>query len=252
MRAMRIFVPRSPVIFCIGLVQHDQIKEELTKQGMLPLLLRCAMEAKFDPLKEQKPTLEILFSLTFNHQATLLLKQHSKFLSHLKTLLASSSEKGVQWAAESLIWTLEKQETAAVEPASTVTLDDAGAYKYDIMLSYSHHDKELCYLLHDRLIKDNFRVWLDRDDMHGATMVAMAHAIGNSQFVIFCMSDSYKQSAYCQSEAHYAFQRRCQFIPIVMKEKYRPDGWLGVMVSSKVFIDFPKLNFEQAYLKLKK
>jgi hypothetical protein len=157
----------------------------------------------------------------------------------------------VQRAAEGLIWKLEKEEIAAVKPVTTVMTDDTATSKYDIMLSYSHSDKDLCYRLHDRLIKDNFRVWIDRDYMHGATMSAMADAIENSQFVVICMSDSYKQSVYCQSEAHYAFQRQCGFIPIVMRQKYRPDGWLGIMVSGKVYIDFPKLDFEQAYLKLK-
>lgn len=215
---------------------------------MLPLLLRCATETKFDPLKEQQPALKILFALTFNDQAAVLLKQNSQFISHLKTLLTSSPEKGVRRAAEGLIWKLEKEETAATKPVAT---DGAVTYAYDIMLSYSHNDKDLCYRLHERLVEDNFRVWIDRDYMHGVTMAAMAHAIENSQFVILCMSDSYKQSAYCQSEAHYAFERQCRFIPAVMKHKYRPDGWLGIMVSGKIYIDFTKLEFDQAYRKLK-
>ena len=233
------------------MAQHDQIKEELTKQGMLPLLLRCVTESKFDLLKEQQPALEILLSLAFNEQAAMSLKENSQFISHLKTLLTSSSEKGVQRAAEGLIWKLEKERAVAAKSVLTPGTDNASSHKYDIMLSYSHDDRDLCYRLYDRLVKDNFRVWIDRDHMYGETMEAMAHAIENSQFVVVCMSDSYKQSAYCRSEAHYAFQRQCHFIPVVMKHKYRPDGWLGIMISGKIFIDFPKLDFNQAYLKLK-
>jgi hypothetical protein len=223
----------------------------MTKQGMLSLFLRCATETKFDPLKEQQLALEILLILTFNEQAATVLKHNSQFISHLKILLTSSSEKGVQRAAEGLIWKLEKQEIAAPKAVANATINDAVTYKYDIMLSYSHSDKDLCYRLHDRLVKDNFRVWIDKEQMHGATMSAMANAIENSQFIVICMSDSYKQSAYCQSEAHYAFERQCHFIPAVMKQKYRPDGWLGIMVSGKIYVDFPKLEFEQAYAKLK-
>ena len=61
------------LISCVGLVQHDQIKEELRKEGILPQLIRCATEIKFDPLKEQQPALEILLALTFNDQAAILL-----------------------------------------------------------------------------------------------------------------------------------------------------------------------------------
>lgn len=206
---------------------------------------------KFDLLKEQQPALEMLLSLVFNEQAAISLKENSQFLSHLKTHLTSSPEKGIQRAAEGLIWKLEKERAATTKSVVTLETDNASRYKYEIMLSYSHDDKDLCHRLYDRLVQDNFRVWIDRDQMYGGTMEAMAHAIENSQFVVVCMSESYKQSVYCRSEAHYAFQRQCHFIPVVMKQKYRPDGWLGIMISGKIFIDFPKLDFNQAYLKLR-
>jgi hypothetical protein len=119
------------------------------------------------------------------------------------------------------------------------------------MLSYSHSDKDLCYRIHDQLIQDQFRVWIDRDQMHGQTMVAMANAIENSEFVFICMSEAYKRSAYCQSEAHYAFERQCSLIPLIMKSNYRPDGWLGILVSGKIYVDFTKVEFDIAYQKLK-
>ena len=49
------------------------------------------------------------------------------------------------------------------------------------MISYSHSDKQLCHQIHEQLVKDGFRVWIDRDHMHGATMIAMANAIENSE-----------------------------------------------------------------------
>ncbi|CAF1025283.1 unnamed protein product [Rotaria sp. Silwood1] len=233
------------------LVQHDQIKEELTKQGILPHLLRCATETKFDPVHEQQPTLEILLALTFHDQAAILLKENSQFISHLHTLINSSSEQGLRRAAEGLLWKLEKEEIATAKLVTIPITKDVRNYKYDIMLSYSHRDKDLCHRIYDRLVKDNFRIWIDRDQMHGSTMVAMADAIENAEFVFVCMSDAYKQSAYCQSEAQYAYERQCHLIPIVMKQNYRPDGRLGIMVSGKIYVDFPKLGFDQAYLKLK-
>ena len=228
------------------LVQHDQIKEELTKQGILSLLIRCATETKYDPIKAQQPAIEILLALTFNDEAANQLKKNTQFISKLKILITSTTKHFLKRAAESLIWELEKSKS----DTSLITID-VNTQKYDIMLSYSHSDKDLCYHIHDRLIKDQYRVWLDREYMHGATMVAMANAIENSEFVLICMSDAYKQSAYCQSEAHYAFERRRYLIPLIMKSYYRPDGWLGIMASGKMYIDFPKLGFDLAYERLK-
>ncbi|CAF4886064.1 unnamed protein product [Rotaria sp. Silwood1] len=82
--------------------------------------------------------------------------------------------------------------------------------------------------------------------MYGATMITMAEAIENSEFVLICMSDIYKQSVYCQSEAHYAFERRCHLIPLIMKPCYKPDGWLGIMLYEMCMI-----NRESMYQSLK-
>ncbi|CAF2068669.1 unnamed protein product, partial [Rotaria magnacalcarata] len=39
------------------------------------------------------------------------------------------------------------------------------------------------------------------------------------------ISDSYKQSTYCQAEAEYAFKRERRLLPIMVKPKYKPSGW---------------------------
>ena len=228
------------------LIQHDQIKEELTKQGILSLLIRCATESKFESMEARLPALEILLALTFNPEAAHRLKQNSKFNSILKTLSVKSTEQRLQRVTERILWKLEKEQQEDILPRKTSLKEKS----YHIMLSYSHSDKDLCYRIHDRLVKDQFKVWIDREQMHGQTMAAMANAIENSEFVFICMSDAYKQSAYCQSEAHYAFERRCLLIPLIMKSHYRPDGWLGILVSGKIYVDFTKLEFEVAYQKL--
>ncbi|CAF4940341.1 unnamed protein product, partial [Rotaria socialis] len=79
---------------------------------------------------------------------------------------------------------------------------------------------------------------------------AMSNAIEKSEFVFVCMSDSYKQSGYCKMEAYYALERQCCIIPLIMKAQYRPDGWLGIIVTGRMRIDLPKYGFEDAYDKL--
>jgi hypothetical protein len=81
-------------------------------------------------------------------------------------------------------------------------------------------------------------------------MSAMADAVENSEFVIMCMSDSYKQSTYCQAEAEYAFKCKRRLIPLKMRKGYRPDGWLGFMIGSRMYIDFGRYDFKTACEKL--
>ena len=61
-----------------------------------------------------------------------------------------------------------------------------------------------------------------------------------------CMSETYKQSANCQSEAEYAFKRKKHIIPVKMTEEYIPDGWLGFILGTRMYIDFGKYDFEKA------
>ena len=61
-----------------------------------------------------------------------------------------------------------------------------------------------------------------------------------------CMSETYKQSANCQSEAEYAFKRKKHIIPVKITEEYIPDGWLGFILGTRMYIDFGKYDFEKA------
>jgi hypothetical protein len=81
-------------------------------------------------------------------------------------------------------------------------------------------------------------------------MSAMADAVENSEFVIMCMSDSYKQSTYCQAEAEYAFKCKRRLLPLVMRPGYKPNGWLGFMIGTRLYVDFGRFEFETACEKL--
>lgn len=205
------------------------------------------METKFDPLKIQKPALEILLALSFTKDASSYLKENEKFMSYIRNLSSNvnTGKSSLLRAAEALLWKLEEETVAVAKPTIS------NSYRYDIMISYSHSDKRLCHQIYEQLIKDEFRVWIDREDMHGSPMVAMANAIENSNIVLICMSDAYKQSVYCQSEAHYAFERRRRLIPLIIEPQYKPDGWLGIIVTGKIYIHFAKIGFKLAYENLK-
>jgi hypothetical protein len=81
-------------------------------------------------------------------------------------------------------------------------------------------------------------------------MSAMAEAVENSEFVLICMSDSYKQSTYCQAEAEYAFGCKRRLLPLIVRPGYRADGWLGFMMGSRIYVDFGFFDFDTACGKL--
>lgn len=159
----------------------------------------------------------------------------------------------------------EKQLITTIKPAVDATGERM--FQYDMMISYCHADKELVYKIHKFLLERGLKIWIDLDNMYGPgkqiliillrlvsyeflAMNAMADAVENSEFVLLCMSDSYKQSTYCQAEAEYAFNCKRGLLPLIVREGYRPDGWLGFMIGSRIYVDFGRFDFVTACDKL--
>ena len=67
-------------------VQHDHVKTELIQHAALPLLVKCTVEARFDPIKVQLVALEILLALSFNNEAFSILRKHQDFIDHIRGL----------------------------------------------------------------------------------------------------------------------------------------------------------------------
>ncbi|UJR27657.1 hypothetical protein I4U23_008938 [Adineta vaga] len=265
-----------------GLIQHDHIKTEISKENVLPFLLELT-----DKLtgKAYVLLLEILWSLTFHDESAVLLRSNASFLKRIETISKESRDEALKKAADGLVWKLirepefldkiakqeENEEHTDVDVTQTIVeeiVNDAGQkqlvttikpathpsgeriFQFDIMISYCHADKELTHKIHKFLVKQGFKIWIDLDNMNGPAMSAMADAVENSEFVIMCMSDSYKQSTYCQAEAEYAFNCKRRLIPLIMRAKYRPDGWLGFLIGSRIYVDFGRFDFDTACRKL--
>ena len=77
----------------------------------------------------------------------------------------------------------------------------------------------------------------------------MADAVENSIVVIICFSERYQASPNCRlglfgrvqkyksrfAEAEYAWAQKKSIIPVRTEPKYRPTGWLGMMIGTKMW-----------------
>ena len=79
-------------------------------------------------------------------------------------------------------------------------------YSYDLLISYSHQDKDICYQIHEQLLADGFKIWIDSENIYGSTIDRMADTIENSQFIPFCVSHRYETSPYCKTEGQYTYE----------------------------------------------
>ncbi|CAF3443662.1 unnamed protein product, partial [Rotaria sp. Silwood2] len=231
-------------------IQHDEIKQEIVKQNYFSILIRCVTQKDLHVGLVLQISLEIIWSLTFNnHIYDMLINNYENFFIYLKNILINSKEEGVQAATKGILWKLES-ESNHKKTIVDIHENNNCDKKYDIMISYSHLNKDLCHQIYRNLIDLQYTVWLDFENMYGSTLQSMAQAIEASDIILIGMSNPYKQSAYCRSEAEYAYTRQRHIIPLIMEKKYRPDGWLGFICASKLYVDFTKTDFEQAFQKL--
>ena len=113
---------------------------------------------------------------------------------------------------EQIKWTIDvknKSITEDQEPNSKQT---------QIMISYNSASRNLCMKIKEELEKNNFKVWIDVDEIHGSSLEAMARAVESSDYILMCVTEKYRQSVNCQAEAQYAFKLKKKIIPLVMQK----------------------------------
>jgi predicted kinase len=129
--------------------------------------------------------------------------------------------------------------------------EDGTAPERHIMLSYcwgqadangKFPNQQLVLRLRESLQRRGYNVWMDVDDLSGSTLNAMADAVEKADVVIVVMTRGYKESAACRMEADYAYELNGRHgLPKIVPlkaEQFRPDGWLGMLLGSKLYFNF--------------
>ena len=216
----------------LSLTKSDAIKENIARLRCLPLFIEMSDEYPI--------VYDILWAVSFNKDIQRQLRSNSNFMSKLKHLANECDNQQIRKMTHGLLWNLE------INHKDPPVTDIDQQNSFDMMISYSHKDKSLCRQIYDELIKTGYRVWIDFDQMHGNVMDAMAHAIEQSQTVIICISEDYRNSNYCRAEAQYAFQRQRKIVPVLLQKHYKPDGWLLFLIGQLLYVDFTKYEFPRA------
>jgi hypothetical protein len=230
---------------------HKQFQIRIEKQDenieLLFQILRH-FHSSIEQQEEVQNILESIWFLSFEHSSASKIHSHDKYFALLVQLAETNPNEIIQRTAKGILWQL--RQTMLID--NTIKKPITSNSTQHIMLSYNHDSKDLVNKISQYLRNAGYRTWLDIDNMHGNTLDCMAHAVEQSSIIIICMSEKYKESPNCKSEAEYAYRLKKSILPILSQSKYKPDGWLGMLLGTKLYIDFTKSDFQSNYNKLVK
>ena len=117
------------------------------------------------------------------------------------------------------------------------------------MLSYNWDYQGVVKRINSSLQGRGYNVWIDIEKMQGSTVEAMADAVEGATVMCYAVSRGYKESANCRLEAQYAYQRQKEMVPLMVEEGYSADGWLGMLLGTRVWYLFygPVLSEEDSF-----
>eukprot|EP01047_Picozoa_sp_COSAG01_P042494 COSAG01_NODE_3714_length_5769_cov_15.948501_2_plen_1619_part_01 len=144
---------------------------------------------------------------------------------------AAKSERARQ-SASGALFELEE------ETRKAVLLADRAASIDHIMLSYNWDHQDVIKRVHASLVRRGYTTWIDVEKMQGSTVEAMADAVEGAAVMCYGVSRAYKESANCRLEAQYAYQREKDMVPLLVEEGYRADGWLGMLMGTRLYYVF--------------
>ena len=208
---------------------NDTNKKILGQNGAIRVLTAILQTSNDD--EETASGARALWMLAFDDTNKDLIKQQEGTLDTLRKLHHSANPE-VQKAAAGALWEIEgKKARNKAEKIEETT-------RNHVMISYQWDAQEVLVEVKNKLQASGYRVWMDLEQMGGSTLEAMAKAVENAAVVLVCVSQRYKESPNCRSEAEYAYQLRKDIIPLMMQRNYTADGWLGMLVGTKLWIGF--------------
>ena len=207
---------------------NDDNKKILGQIGVIPVLISVIKTSKED--EEKASATRALWMLAFDDNNKEGIRQEEGAMDILHKLQQSENPE-VQKAAAGALWELEGK-------TARQSSERIASTRNHVMISYQWDSQEVLVEVKNRLQASGYRVWMDLEQMGGSTLETMAKAVEDSSVVLICLSERYKESPNCRSEAEYTYKLGKDIIPLMMQRNYKPDGWLGMLLGTKFWIDF--------------
>lgn len=233
-----IYLYVTNFLICLSKIAiNDRIKEIAYQLNILEPLVKI-LRADNDDETNQKTTAELILSLCFNENIKIQIKRVENIMNLIEYKASVSNQQLVVDACNQIL-AMVNDSLAQRMPSVQVSS------KKHVMISYCHANKDVCRKLNSILKSKGYETWMDYEHPFNNILQAMANAVENASVVLLCYSEAYKMSPYCRLEAEYSIKCNKNIIAVRIEPNYKPDGWLGLALAMKIYVDFSNSNLNE-------
>eukprot|EP01046_Picozoa_sp_COSAG06_P052887 COSAG06_NODE_9000_length_2014_cov_3.650835_2_plen_609_part_01 len=187
----------------------------------------------------QEASAGVIHQLSLYGPGAAALRSHSAAVSTLHKLCDVGTKVSKERGAAALFELEEekrqaKQSSSGLDDGAGTGLSSGQKPPPHVMASYNWDHQEVILRVVGSLQSRGYLVWVDTEQMKGATVDTMALAVEGSAVVLIGVSRAYKESSNCRMEAQYALQKKKPLVPLMLVEGYEADGWLGLLLGTSM------------------
>jgi hypothetical protein len=249
----------------VMVVSDANKKHMLQFEPLIDMLLKCLIIDDDNHRKGQdgadvlqEASAGVLHELSLYGPGAVALRSHPHAVSTLHKLCEVGTKASKERGAAALFELEEDKRPKVVVAADDDGDDGAGTSLSShqqhkppphVMASYNWDHQDVILRVVASLQDRGYLVWVDTEQMKGATVDTMALAVEGSEVVMIGVSRAYKESSNCRMEAQYALQKKKPLIPLMLTQGYEADGWLGLMLGTSMWYAFygETLSSESAF-----
>eukprot|EP00112_Aurelia_sp_Birch-Aquarium-sp1_P010573 Seg2253.5 transcript_id=Seg2253.5/GoldUCD/mRNA.D3Y31 product="hypothetical protein" protein_id=Seg2253.5/GoldUCD/D3Y31 len=221
------------------IASNDRNKLTICSHGGITVAAKVLKQTDDD--EERISACHLIWSLCFVEKCKQRIVRRAPEVFDILRDLQYCSNNTLKKLAEALIWEFEEKfDDQGQPPESDIE---------HVMLSYHPDQRDIMLRISERLKEKGYKVWLAKSNSQSYPEHFM-EAIENAAVVLVGISRKYKQTPSIFAEADYAFQLCKPMIPITLERNYKPDGWLGMLAGSKVWLDFTEKSRFEGHLQL--
>jgi hypothetical protein len=179
----------------------------------------------------------VLHELALYGPAAAALRSHGRVMDALRLLCEAGAEES-QKRARGALFELDEEARARMYTARSTDAGGGSQKPKHVMISYNWDHQAVILRVVKALQLCGYRMWVDVEQMKGSTVDTMSLAVEDAEVVLIGVSRAYKESTNCRMEAQYAMQREVDTVPLMLVDGYQADGWLGMLMGTRMWYGF--------------